>query len=48
MYFCAWSVVWIDIKEFFPLKLSFLVFFCFFFLGGYLTFAGQHDVGAEL
>lgn len=23
-------------------------FFCFFVLGGYLTFAGQHDVGAEL
>lgn len=31
----------------FPPQTEFF-FFLFVFLGGYLTFAGQHDVGAEL
>lgn len=32
----------------FPPQTEFFWFFLGFFLGGYLTFAGQHDVGAEL
>lgn len=35
------------LKNFPPQTEFFLVFFGVF-LGGYLTFAGQHDVGAEL